>query len=298
MNNQIEEYLTLLKKELKGSDKATIQDALSDAREHIYTALEIVLEEQPDLEKENALQAIIEEYGTPEETASAYREIELRVKPTLAYERQTKDRSALSRFFGIYADPQAWGALFFMLFSLLTGMIYLVWTLYGATFSLTFTILLSIFWAPFTGLFILSIRGLGLIEGRIVEALLGVRMPRRPLYYPKAENWKERVKLLAKDKLTWYTLGYMLLMFPLGTIYFCLFLTLITASLAFMSTPILELVFGLPFIQTSGMVYHIPVGLLPFTFLFGLVLATASMHLAKWVGKGHGKLAKKILVAE
>ena len=282
---------------MKGTDKATIQDALSDAHEHIYTALEVVREEQPDLDEEIALQAIIEDYGTPEETASAYREIELRVKPSLSYAKRPQDRPALSRFFGIYADPQAWGALFFMLFSLLTGIIYLVWTLYGATFSLTFTILLSIFWAPFTGLFILSIRGLGLIEGRIVEALLGVRMPRRPLYYPKAADWKERVKLLIKDKHTWYTLGYMLLMFPLGTIYFCIFIFLITFSLVFMATPILELVFGLPFIQTGSTIYHIPVELLPFTFLLGLVLVTATMHLAKWIGRQHGKLAKKILVA-
>ena len=35
MNNQIDEYLNTLRKELAGSDPAIIQDALSDAEEHL-----------------------------------------------------------------------------------------------------------------------------------------------------------------------------------------------------------------------------------------------------------------------
>ena len=39
MINSIEQYLAELKKELAGSDRATIQDALSDAEEYLRTAL-------------------------------------------------------------------------------------------------------------------------------------------------------------------------------------------------------------------------------------------------------------------
>ena len=47
MNNSIQTYLVELKNELKGSDMATVQDALIDAEEHLTTALEVFLEQNP-----------------------------------------------------------------------------------------------------------------------------------------------------------------------------------------------------------------------------------------------------------
>ena len=44
MYNSVEKYLDALKKEMDGIDKATVQDALSDAEEHLRTALETALE--------------------------------------------------------------------------------------------------------------------------------------------------------------------------------------------------------------------------------------------------------------
>ncbi len=40
MIKSIDQYLSLLKQELAGSDRATIQDALSDAEEHLRNALD------------------------------------------------------------------------------------------------------------------------------------------------------------------------------------------------------------------------------------------------------------------
>ena len=45
MLKNVDEYLLELKKELKGSDSALIQDALSDAEEYLRTALENALED-------------------------------------------------------------------------------------------------------------------------------------------------------------------------------------------------------------------------------------------------------------
>ena len=39
MTKSIDEYLDQLKEEMKGGDSATIQDALSDAEEHLRAAL-------------------------------------------------------------------------------------------------------------------------------------------------------------------------------------------------------------------------------------------------------------------
>ena len=76
MITSVEEYLDLLKAELQGSDIATVQDALADAEEHLRAALANIREVQPEISEEEALDQVIEQYGSPSETASAYMEVE------------------------------------------------------------------------------------------------------------------------------------------------------------------------------------------------------------------------------
>ena len=199
MYKNVEEYLSALKKELKGVDKATLQDALSDAEEHLQTALAA---------DADSLTAIIEEYGTPAETAQAYAEVEKRTAPALTGSQTKKKSSAIGRFFAIYADPRAWGALFYMLIAFITGIVYFTWAITGVSLSLSLS--LFIFGFPVALLFLLSVRGIAWLEGRLVEALLGVRMPRRSLPAPKNIKILERIKELLKDKHTWVSILYTL----------------------------------------------------------------------------------------
>ena len=140
MTKTIEEYLSTLKQALKGSDTATIQDALADANEHLSTALESLRESQPDLDEEDALQQVIEQYGTPEETAAAYLEVERRTFPGLTSATVKKQSSLLGRFFGIYVDPRAWGSLLYMLIAFVTGVVYFSWAVTGLSISISFAI--------------------------------------------------------------------------------------------------------------------------------------------------------------
>ena len=103
-----------------------------------------------------------------------------------------KPRSALGRFFGVYADSRAWGALLYMLIAFVTGIFYFTWVVTGLSLSVSFAIF--IFGLPLALLFLLSVRGLALLEGRLVEALFGVRMPRRPLFTQQGLKWLERLK--------------------------------------------------------------------------------------------------------
>ncbi len=50
-----------------------------------------------------------------------------------------------------------------------------------------------------------------LAEGRLVEALLDVRMPRRPSLLPEGKGWMERRKNLLTDGHTWTNLLYLVL---------------------------------------------------------------------------------------
>jgi len=302
MIQTIEEYLSQLKKALSGCDRATIQDALSDAEEYLRTALDKEMGDTA-LSEAEALPIIVEKYGSPEETASAYREIESRLSPAL--ERVTpqpgkpepvksEHKGFLKSFFGVFTDPVTWGAVFYLMISLATGIFYFTWVVTGL--SLSGGLLILIIGLPFLGIFILSVRGIGLVEGRIVEALLGVRMPRRQPFSRRNISWWERYKAIITDRQTWFTIVYMIIMMPLGIIYFSVFITLIALSLSGIAIPILQLGYDIPIVYIDGIRYFLAGWLLPFTVIGGILLGIMTLHLARYTGRMHGALAKAMLV--
>jgi hypothetical protein len=148
MINSIEQYLSELKKELSGSDRATVQDALSDAEEYLRNAFNSAANGSKSAPAE-VLKPIIEKYGSPTEVAAAYKEIESRTPPTytppapkaveprpaaVAVSAVPDTRNVIARFFGVYADPKAWASLLYLLFSLATGIIYFSWASHGHIF--------------------------------------------------------------------------------------------------------------------------------------------------------------------
>jgi len=301
MINSVDKYLDALKKEMKDIDRATVQDALTDAEEHLRTALETARESQPetgaaDTLPAELLPAIIEQYGTPEETAAAYAEVERRTPTALAAPASKKQRTGLGRFFGIYADPRAWGALFYMLIAFVTGVIYFTWAVTGASISISFAIF--IFGLPVALIFILSVRGIAWLEGRLVEALLGIRMPRRPLFAQPNLKWAQRLKSLVLDKHTWLSFVYLLTQFVLGVVYFTVLVTLFALSISGLAIPVLQEIFHLPVIQNYDVHYFMPQWSYPLTVLGGILLWTAVMHVVKWIGGLHGRYAKTMLVVE
>lgn len=294
MFNTIDDYLDALKDEMKDADPALIQDAQADAREHLSTALAVAREKDPGAKESDLLAKIVEEYGTPEETASAYREVERRTSPAL--KQTVKPRSWLGRFFGVYVDPRAWGALLFMLIAFVTGIIYFVWGVTGLSLSISLMIL--IIGIPFAILFLLSVRGLALLEGRLVEALLGVRMPRRASFSHEGMKWMDRLKSLLTDKATWLMLIYMLIQFVLGTVYFIVIVTVLSFSLAFIAAPFVQSFVSQGVINIGDARYFAPMWSSPIFVLVGVLIWTTFMHVARGIGQAHGKLAKWLLVSE
>jgi hypothetical protein len=293
MVNTVDEYLAQLKKEFRGSDPSLIQDALSDAEEYLRTALQNALEKSPGLLEKEALRSIVEKYGTPEEISHAYKEMEVHLSRSLSPTKAPGSESFWARFFGVVAEPRAWGAFLYPLFSVILGCVYSAWALVGSTFSL-FSLILII-GIPITAFFLLSLRGLALLEGRIVEALLGIRMPRKVIFVDKDLNWKGKFKALFTESQTWKILIYMILQFPLGLLYFSLIGGLFIFSLLFIAAPIMELVLNLP-LELFGTNAFTPVWLLPFICVAGFILLPSMLHLAKLLGKLHARYAKILLV--
>ncbi len=290
----VAQYLEQLKAALAGADPALQQDALYDAEE--YLRAEVA--QHPGKSEADVLELIASTYGAPDEVADAYRTTEATVKAALAPPARRVPRSVLGRFFGVFADARAYTSLFFMLLSLATGIVYFTVTTTGLALSAGFSVL--IIGIPFFLLFLGVVRVLALAEGRIVESLTGVRMPRRPVYAQRDVPWYERIKAMLIDRHTWLALFYMIIKLPLGILYFTIAVTGIATSVGMVAASVFQ---GL--IDTGVTTFGIPAGefhsdlptwALPLTFIGGILLLTAVMHLAKGIGMMHGHLAKALLV--
>ena len=290
----IAEYLDRLRRALAGADPALVQDALYDAEEYLRSELA----ENPGRSEAEVIAAVAGSYGAPAEVADIYRDTESRVANALRSPPPPPRKSAAGRFFGVAADPRTYGALFYMVLSLATGTFYFAWVVTGVSVSLGMSVL--IIGIPLIVLYFGSVRLLSLVEGRIVEAMLGERMPRRPLYSERGKPWLQRIADLFTDPRSWSTQLYFLLMLPLGIVYFTAAVTLLAVSLAFIAAPVAVL-FG----SISGGLWldNIQVGSeqgwwwqLPLLFVAGVVLLFTTLHLVRFVGQLHGQLAKHLLV--
>ncbi len=297
----ISEYLDQLRVALAGADPALVQDALYDAEEYLRSEMA----ENPGKSEAEVIASVAGSYGAPEEVADIYRDTEVTVNKALRPPPPRPRRSALGQFFGVIADPRAYAALFYMMLSLATGIFYFTWVVAGASMSAGLAVL--IIGIPFLILFFGSVRVLSLVEGRLVEVMLGERMPRRPLYADRAKPWTQRIVDMFIDPRTWSTMLYFLAMLPLGIAYFTLVVTLVAISLAFVAAPLAVWFFGanagididgwqLLRIHDDIVTTSLYPWSLPLLFVSGILLLFATLHLARGVGKLHGLFAKHLLV--
>ena len=299
----IAEYLDQLRAALAGADPALVQDALYDAEEYLRSELA----EQAGKSEAEVIASVAGSYGAPEEVASIYRDTEVKVQEALRPPAAPKRESALGRFFGVAADPRTYGALFYSVLALATGIFYFTWVVTGISLSVGLAVL--IIGIPFAILFLGSVRVLSLMEGRIVEVMLGERMPRRPLYAERDKPALQHIKDMFTDPRTWSTLVYMLAMLPLGILYFTLMVTLLSTSIGCIAGPLL-LGFGAfdgwwlhnyDVGPLSFNDYHVGTTLgtwweYPLVFVFGVLLLFGTLHLARGIGRMHGAFAKHLLV--
>jgi len=293
----IKEYLTALRAALEGQDPALIQDALYDAQEYLQAEIAA----NPGIPEADVLERIAGTYGRPEEIAAAYRDTEVRVTRALRppVSKRQASSSPFDQFFSVYSDPRAYMSLFFMFLSLVTGTLYFTFAVTGLSLSLGLAIL--IIGLPIFIVFIGMARVISLGEGRLLEAVTGERMPRRPVHPgPRGSLW-ERILAMLQDARTWTTLAYLVLMLPLGVIYFVIATTGVSLGLALLLVPIVgmaprtgwwsgtePLVFNPAWLNT-------PIGWV-FCGIVGVVVLTALLHVARTVIALHARAAKALLV--
>ena len=285
----IPDYLEQLRRSLAGADPALVQDALYDAEE----CLRSELSENPGKSEAEVIAAVASSYGAPDEVADIYRDTEVKVQTALRAPPPRPRESALGRFFGVVADPRTYASMFYMVLALATGIFYFTWVV--VVVSMSFGLAVLIIGIPFVILYFGSVRVLSLVEGRIVEVMLGERMPRRPLYSERGKPLLERIKDMFTDPRTWSTQLYFLLMLPLGIAYFTFVVTGLSVSLSLIAAPVLLLLGYTDVVQMDGINLH-PQWAWPIALVVGTVLLFAVLHGVRAIGRLHGQLAKHLLV--
>lgn len=302
----VEQYLGALKAALAGAPPGMIADALADCEEHLRGAIAA----NPDRSEADVFAEMVKSYGSPEEVAAAYRALD--VAPTGPFQRVPEPGQPGAAnaprgwtLWNVVSDPRTYGALVYMLLSLVTGVFYFVWATVGTSLSLGLAVL--IIGIPFFLIFMGSVRLLAHVEGRIVELLLGVRMPRRlpatasyeHLSWPQATA--RRIGAAMGDFRTWSSLFYMFLKLPLGILYF----VMAVLGLALSGGLVFGGIFSIFDPNAHPMVDGAPAWLESFAHtplmgvlaaLLGVVVFFLALHLARIIGWLHGRIAEHLLV--
>jgi uncharacterized membrane protein len=299
--HSIDDYLNALRAALAGADPALIQDALYDAEDHLRAEAAA----NPAMSEPDLLEHIARTYGSPDEVAAGYRDTETKLHAALQMPaaRRGQSSNVLRRFFAVYVDPRAYVSLFFMVLSLATGCLYFTFAVTGLALSVGLSILI-IGLPVFLG-FIGITRAVSLGEGRLLEAVSGERMPRRPVHPGAPEKFLARLLRMVKDVRTWTTIVYFLLMLPLGVIYFTMAITALSVGVSFILVPFAGIAqrLGWMISENTGPLLFTPAWIdtpagYVFDVVFGILVLTTLLHVARAVVSTHARTAKTLLVLE
>lgn len=321
-------YLSKLAKSGKGQDPAMIHDMLADAERHLVEAVQ----------RGVPVMRAIEEYGEPSVVAAAYARMgDMGVRSdTAGASRSEATRSEgssqtnagvpagvvaaaastrtglLERLsslpvLGVWFDRWAWGSTLFWVVGLVPAILYFTLIVTGVSLSLG---LLPMLIGPMVLVGLLGLtRGLALLHGRLIETLVGVRMPRRTapvagmISSNGSSNWVVRqllrIWLWLRDGRSWLAMLLLVVNLPVAITGFTIAVTLLSLAFAFAATP-----FASIFAEVGGMtegaqlmnlgVWKVTVGpggvveMPRFAYVLGPILGLLLMTLALWVMKGLG----------
>jgi hypothetical protein len=165
-----------------------------------------------------------------------------------------------ARFAGVVARPRTWRTLAYLLLALPTGLVYFIVLVVGVSTGVALAIVI-------VGLGILIVtlaawRGMASIERSLARRLLGVAIPNPP--DRRGLPRLERVTRWLRDLVTWKSLIFVALKFPLGVITFALVVGVGFFSLVLLLAPLI--VIGTP-VTVFGWIFESSLEALPLTLL-------------------------------
>ena len=201
-------------------------------------------------------------------------------------------------FFEILSSRRAYTTLLYLLLSLATGILAFTYAVTGLSLSLGLAIL--IIGLPVALLFLSGTRLLAVAEMHWLKTLVGGEEAEVPPLLPVGEGWAARLGALIRDRRTWTSLLYFVLLMPLGVVYFTVLVTLLTMGLALVAVPVLSLLHatGTSSVDLGGPAWlaaH-PTLTAALCGLAGMTLVPLTLHLALLLGRFQTWLARHLLV--
>ena len=233
--------------------------------------------------------------------------------------RSTAKASLASRIpiLGIWVDPRAWGALiYFGAVGFVLSLGYFVWSVTMG--ALVLGLAPVIIGVPLLVLLLGSARALCLFEGKVVEALLGVRMPRRvqPVEGADSVGFWQRILCWLRDVRSWLSLAYLLGNFFISVGTFALTISLCAVSVSLLLAGVGSLlgmsvivvgdegadsvvvnVLGWRLEPDADGVVQVPTAAAMTMTIVGMCLATATLWLMRGLGWIYGHVVQAIQVA-
>ncbi|MCC2616061.1 sensor domain-containing protein [Aestuariibacter halophilus] len=282
---QIQAYLSELRTALQGQPAGLIQDAIYDAESHLLEGLSGDASAQID--------SLIADYGKPADIAAQYIQMESEVQRFL--HGKDVERPRFNGFFEPLFCVKDYKALGYFFVSLPLSVMYFAWAvLFGLPAVVLSVVVVGL---PLLSLFLRSQSYLALIEGQLINTLLGVRMPRRPnqasgLGKVVRKPWETMLSTV-KSPQGWKAAFYSVLHLPLSATYFALSCLLFIGSLAFIVTPVVD-----PIIHAFAP--HLAIDIdwywFPVTFLVGVIGMTLSMHITRVLVLLQSSIASYLLI--
>lgn len=197
--------------------------------------------------------------------------------------------------FGVAIDRRTWGALVYMLTALGTGTAY--FALVATGLSLGAGLIILVVGVPLLVALLGVVRGVSLVESRLVEALLGTQIVGDGHTEPRGEGFVPRMRFWFRDRRTWTGMAYMLLQLPLGIAYFTVAVAGFAGGAWLMVLPFLQWIGGHTYLHYGrGLpeVLFLP-WQLPLLFVAGVLVLLAWMHIVRGLGRLHAGYAAAML---
>jgi signal transduction histidine kinase len=188
-------------------------------------------------------------------------------------------------------------ATIYLLLSMFVGLTWQVVVAVGLTVGVgTLVIWVGVFVLALT---VLAWRGGAWLERRWVRATLGVEIPDPYRPVPSGSLWR-RARVVASEPATWKDLAYLVVLLPLGLLWFVVTLTLWTAALGLLTAP---LWYWIPADGGVALIADGDRGLLVIDTLpeallaavVGAVLCVAAAWAVKGMAAAHGVVASALL---
>jgi rubredoxin len=203
-------------------------------------------------------------------------------------------QSFVTKFFGIAIQGQTYLNLVYLFLAFPLGLLYFVLLTLGL--SLGFGLLILWVGAIILAMTFVALWACAVFECQLAVWLLHEEIPPMKCSAPAGTSIWDQIKSQLADPVTWKSLAYLLVKFPLGILSFVVLVTLTTLTLGFLSAPAIYPLLSMEILHVgSSVIYIDAMWKAIICFFVGVVLFFPTLHIFNGLAWISGRFAKAML---